>query len=273
VALPVAGVVDAAASAARGEGRSFDYLDGFLVSYLGAAQVDILRYYPDDGSSPPRPFVSRALSTSVTANISNADSRGLALLDDERRACEAACADATDLECQRACAAIPVRAFMANRDPAALLLGELRTELDTRWVVEPPGTEPVEQLLGASETVWFYDSVPLDFGASRVEVGSVVEEDGSLGPRVFAVCFDTRSVYIFDPAHDRLEATVRTGRGPHDVAVDSGVDASGNAYSFLLVGHFTDSYLGVVDLDRRRPVTYGQMFATVGTPTPPQEAK
>ena len=44
-------------------------------------------------------------------------------------------------------------------------------------------------------------------------------------------------------------------------------------HSFLYVGHFTDSYIGVVDLDMRRPETFGSMFATVGAPTPPRESK
>jgi hypothetical protein len=272
-ALPVPAVVGAATAAATAEGRSFDYRAGFLVSYRSAAQIDLLRYYPDEGATLPRPFLTRTSATAVTASISNVDSRGLVVVDDERRACEAACGDERDLECQRSCADIPVRAFMANRDPAALLLGEVYTELDTAWVSDPPGATPTERILGATETVWFYDSVPLTYGASRLEVGSVVEDDGSFGTRVFAVCFDARAVFVFDPARDEIETTIRTGRGPHDVAVDSGIDESGDAYSYLYVGHFTDSYLGIVGLDRRRPTTYGQMIASLGTPNPPQEAK
>ena len=40
----------------------------------------------------------------------------------------------------------------------------------------------------------------------------------------------------------------------------------------MLVGHFTDSYLGVVDLDQRRS-TFGQMIANIGVPVPPPESK
>jgi hypothetical protein len=41
----------------------------------------------------------------------------------------------------------------------------------------------------------------------------------------------------------------------------------------MYVGHFTDSYIGVVDLDMRRPQTFGSMFLTVGKPLPPRESK
>ena len=77
---------------------------------------------------------------------------------------------------------------------------------------------------------------------------------------------------MFDPVEHRIEAVIRTGRGPHDIAFDAGVDDAGNAFSYLHVGHFTDSYIGIVDLDSRRPNTYGQMFASLGEPTKPTES-
>jgi hypothetical protein len=101
----------------------------------------------------------------------------------------------------------------------------------------------------------------------------VVGTDGTLEERVFAVAFDSRSVFIVDPIRERIEVVIHTGRGPHDIAVDAGVDANGNAEALLFIGHFTDSYLGVVDLDRRRPATYGQLVANIGTPTAPRESR
>ena len=113
--------------------------------------------------------------------------------------------------------------------------------------------------------------MPLDFGASRVEVGQIVDQSGELVERIFAVAFDTRRVFVFDPFAHRMEAVIRTGRGPHDIGFDVGVDDAGETFSYLYVGHFTDSYLGVVDLDQRRPATFGNMVATIGDPEPPED--
>jgi hypothetical protein len=38
------------------------------------------------------------------------------------------------------------------------------------------------------------------------------------------------------------------------------------------VAHFTDSYLGVIDLDQRNS-TYGTMLATIGRPSAPRASK
>jgi hypothetical protein len=65
-----------------------------------------------------------------------------------------------------------------------------------------------------------------------------------------------------------VESIIHTGRGPHAIAFDTADD-----HSHLYVAHFTDSYVGVVDLDQRHAATFGQMFATLGVPTPPTEAK
>jgi hypothetical protein len=70
-----------------------------------------------------------------------------------------------------------------------------------------------------------------------------------------------------------VDLIIKTGRGPHAIAFDTGDDGSGNLHSYLYVGHFTDSYLGVVDLDMRHPETFGIMFASIGTPTEPRESK
>ena len=43
-------------------------------------------------------------------------------------------------------------------------------------------------------------------------------------------------------------------------------------HAFLYLAHFTDSYIGVVDLDARHTRTYGAMFAAIGEPTPPKES-
>ncbi len=266
--VPRPAFVAAAEAQATLAGLSFIYRDAFVVTYRGAAQLDVLQYVRDSGSVPSRPFIARAQQVPITTSSSNTDHRGVAVLSSERAACEASCGSAAgDVECLAACAeTIPLRVFVASRSPESLLLGRIET-------VVLRGTSVVDgvttaRITGAFDLVTLDDALPLDFGASRVETGRVIAEDGTAVDRVFAVAFDSRRVFIVDPYRARIEGVVRTGRGPHDIAIDQGV-ANGEAYSYLYVGHFTDSYLGVVPLDLRRALTYGSMIATVGTPLPP----
>jgi DNA-binding beta-propeller fold protein YncE len=83
---------------------------------------------------------------------------------------------------------------------------------------------------------------------------------------VFVVCFDSATIFIYDPEADRVEAEVITGRGPHPLTFD--LD-HGVAY----VGHFTDSYIGAIALDQRFPRSYGSIIATIGTPSAPRATK
>jgi hypothetical protein len=241
----------------RALAEGFRYSPGFLVSFREAAEIDLLRYQSDGGSGSPRPFLSRVAAVGITANINGGDSRGIAIDASERQACEATCADDG---CFEACARIPLGLYVANRTPASLLIGKIETLLE-----ETDGV-----VTGASDYPTIYETVPLSFGASRLAMGRIINEAGVLEPRVFAVAFDSRLVFSYDPAARRIESVIHAGRGPNAIAFDT--DPLGS-YSYLFVGHFTDSYLGVVDLDMRRPQTFGQMFATVGTPRPPQESK
>jgi DNA-binding beta-propeller fold protein YncE len=250
---------------------TFSYQRGFALTYRAAAELDVLRYYPDAGSDPPRPFLVRALAVAVSTNDNGVDSRGVAIVDAERRACEGSCAGQADPElgeCLIACAEqIPLRLYMANRTPPSVIVGRVRTVVNRASV---DGGEPV--VTSAFEEVWFQDTLALNFGPSRVELGQVVTPAGTLEDRVFIVAFDSRSIFVLDPKYDRLDPDIRTGRGPHDIAFDTGIDERGEIYSYLLVGHFTDSYIGAVDLDQRRPLTYGQMVASIGKPTPPRDS-
>jgi DNA-binding beta-propeller fold protein YncE len=63
-----------------------------------------------------------------------------------------------------------------------------------------------------------------------------------------------------------IDTEITTGRGPHAVAIDP-------VKGLLFVGHFTDSYIGVVSIDRRFPRTYGKTLATIGKPVPPRTSK
>jgi hypothetical protein len=200
------------------------------------------------------------------------ESIGIAIDASRRQACEAAC-DASGagpgseplVACMRDCAAIPLRLFVANRTPPSLLTGEIRTS-----VVEQSGA-----LTAAFEDVQIQNTFPLAFGASRAAVGRVIGLDGEFHVRVFVLAFDSRLAFVYDPDAMRIEAVIRTGRGPHALAIDAGGSGTPEdpRRSFLYVGHFTDSYIGVVDLDMRKPRTFGSMFLTVGVPVPPKESQ
>jgi hypothetical protein len=124
----------------------------------------------------------------------------------------------------------------------------------------------------------FQASPNLTFGPSRVIVGQVkvrgtassVHTDDAgpyeLETRVFVACFDSRRIFVYDPKRSLMEAIVSTGRGPYALAVDR---LRGLAY----LGHFTDSYLGVISLDQRFPQTYATIVASIGAPKAPRSSK
>lgn len=238
-ALPVPGYV---------RSRGFEYNPAFLTTFRASAEVDTVRYYNDQAAAPARPFVSRTAVAPITVNASGVDSRGIAVDSHDRVACEQSC-DA-DIECLRACAEVPIGVFIANRSPPSIIVGEVRTRVGDTW---------------ADDSVTIFDSVPIRFGPSKVQIGQVIEDDGLPHRRVFVSCFDSRTVVIYDPARLRIDAEVRTGRGPHALAFDPHLPI---AY----VGHFTDSYIGAIDLDRRHS-SYGTIIASIGTPKPPRESK
>ncbi|MDI3289911.1 hypothetical protein [Polyangium sp. 15x6] len=260
---------------------TIDYTPAFGVSYRSSAVFDVLRYNDDGGSSPARPFVTRSASVGIGTTASSTDSRGVAIDGTERRACEDACpTGAVRSGCLRACAEDnPLGIYMANRAPAALVIGQIETKFTERE--GPNGPE----VTGAFDVVSFHDSVPLAFGSSRVEMGRVIGLDGRPAWRVFALAYDSSFVFSYDPASRRVDNVIKTGRGPHAIAFDTErlrdeagnlvLDAQGNPiwYSTMYVGHFTDSYVGVVDLDMRNHATFGAMYMSLGKPVPPKESQ
>ncbi|HEX9621738.1 MAG TPA: hypothetical protein VF989_16445 [Polyangiaceae bacterium] len=262
------------------------YAPGFLATFRNDASVFLLRFFEDgalsgDGAQPARPFLAAVDSASVATNSSGSDSRGLAVDDSARRRAERSCAEgdaarqseceaspactepgaadecaeqcvaAASQDCLVAAASVPLDVFVANRTPPSLLIGRTSSS----------GLGST-----ADDVPTFYDSVPLSAGPSRVVVGDVTSVSGVREPRVFVSCFDSRSVYVYDPARRRVETIIESGRGPFALAVDS-------AHALLYVGHFTDSYVGVASLDQRVFPVYGKYIATIGVPTPPRASK
>jgi hypothetical protein len=215
----------------------------FLMTYRNSPQVRVLRFSADLGSSPERDFLSDGGGVVIDANSSGSDSRGITVDGSARRAAVLRCGD--DAACLTRAELVPLDVYVANRKPASLLIGR----------TQPPLDQP-----------YFFQSLPLTVGPSRVVVGSVRVPSGELETRVFVICFDSRRIFIYDPKHARFEAELLTGRGPHSVAVDTQA-------SRLYVGHFTDSFIGVFSLDLSHPETYGTMLGTLGVPKPPRASK
>jgi hypothetical protein len=156
-----------------------------------------------------------------------------------------ACAD-----CLLACAAEPIDVFLANRGPDSLLIGT---------------TSLAEGELPRDDVPDFSDSEPLRGGVSRVLVANVTDERGELSPRVLVLAFDARLMFIYDPESRAIEAHVQTGPGPQSVVVDE-------SRALAYVAHFTDSYIGVIDLDKRH-ATYGRVLLSLGEPRSPRSSK
>ncbi|WP_437878338.1 hypothetical protein [Sorangium sp. So ce513] len=266
---------------AEGEAsKGIDYQPTFALTYVAAPQLDLLRYQEIQDGAPALLFQS--ISTRISALASGADSRGIAVDASERQACEAGCGGEDELECLARCTAIPMQVFVAHRYPNSLLVGELTTTL-----IERESDRPEGRWAAAYETLAIRDAAPLAAYPSRVEVGDVIGADGARRRRAFALAFDSGLAFSYDPEARRIDAVIRTGRGPQAIAFDTGAtcgddkercdcapgDDACEPYSLMYIAHFTDSYLGVVDLDMRKANTFGSMILTVGEPIPPRESQ
>ncbi|MGK3971682.1 hypothetical protein WMF38_08175 [Sorangium sp. So ce118] len=264
--------------------QAIDYQPAFLLTYVASSQLDLIRYQEAESSTAPA-FLYQSTTTPITAVASGTDSRGIAVDASERQACEAGCGD-VDYECLARCAAIPIPAFVAHRFPNSLLIGEVITTL-IEQDIEQDAERPEDRWIAAYETLVIRDAAPLAAYPSRVEVGDVIGADGARHRRVFAVAFDSGLAFSYDPEARRIDAVIRTGRGPQAIAFDTGHTCSDDRercdcapgsdgcepYSLMYIAHFTDSYLGVVDLDMRKANTFGSMILTVGKPVPPRESQ
>lgn len=256
-----------------------EYTPAFVVSYRSASEFTLLRFEDDSGSSPARPFLTRSLSAGVTTTASSVDSRGIAVDGTERKECEQACGTMDRAVCLRACAENhPLGVYMANRSPAALVIGRIETKF-----TEGPAPNGGVQVTGAYEIPSFHDSVPLAFGSSRIERGTVIDANGKFARRIFAVTFDSRFVFSYDPDARRVDSIIRTGRGPHAITFDYGYECAADVkdedctadkkihpYATMYIAHFTDSYVGIVDLDMRNRTTFGSIYISLGKPVPPK---
>jgi hypothetical protein len=207
--------------------------------------VALVRYFDQLDASDGNPFLQLAFADAISTTA-NSDIRGIAVDDSRRSSCDVTCA-IDDVACLSSCSGIALDVFLANRAPPSVLVGNTNS---------PRRADPSNDRLQMS------DLVAVDDGASRIAIGSIRDQNGLPQRRVFLTSFDSSSVTIYDPVARLVEARVLTGRGPTALAID---DANAIAY----VAHFTDSYVGVIDLDTRH-ATFGTEILSLGKATAPR---
>jgi len=250
----------------------------FLQTSHSVAEIDLLRYYSDDGSGVvlPRPFLVREAAYTLSANIGGTDSRDIVIDSTPRQACKKRSpADAAD------CAKIPARVFFASRTPPALVIGEIGEPSTTAET----GYDPDRLVITGN--------MPISNGGSRVYLAPIVDRTGHYALRVFVVCFDAAQIFVYDPEAGLVENVINVGPGPFAMAFDPfdmkdvaeqapvSPDTRQNPslnlkrYRFAYVASFTQSFVQAIDLDDSLPaamsnVTFERVVFTLGQPTNPK---
>jgi hypothetical protein len=268
----------------------------FLETNNSAAQLNLIREYPDDGSTLHRPHIINESSIPLSVNMPGTDSRGIAIDATPRLACElkggltattgGGVSPADPRICQ--CAQQPANLYIANRTPPSLILGQV----GVLPFYGPPVCEPGNY---TPDSVSLFGNVPLLGGVSKVYVAPIVNSAGNYELRVFVVAFDSNSVFIYNPSTKQVDR-VPVGNGPFAMAFDPftqedlalGKPVLGDprhpdpqaatnplglkAYRFAYVASFTNSYVQVIDLDDSRTdkSTFETVVYTVGSPTIPK---
>ena len=286
--VPIGGVAVAAIPHDRDAfvDRTSPYPQAFLETSRAAPQVSLLRQYPDElpdvnskqrtESNQLRPFLDLEGGYGVVVGPGGTDSRGIVIDPTPRLACKAKVKKNLGLTKAEsaaqilACARKPARVFIANRTPASMLIGELGGSTTAENNFDP------DRLL-------LHATIPLSAGPSKLYLAPVVEADGALALRVFAVCFDSATIFVYNPDTEQVENVIRTGLGPfamafdpfsfEDVAENNIVESADGIrrYRFGYLASFTNSFIQVLDLDNGgRSPTFERVVFTLGQPTNPK---
>lgn len=263
-------------------------LPAFFETNHSTAEIDLLRYFNDDGSSQQRPFLNREVAYTLTATQGGIDTRGIVIDPSPRIACrykvnpgDPGPIDPCNTQpldspqCQQwiACGMVPSRVFIASRSPASLVVGTVGGPS-----ASGDGSFDPDRLA-------LTDVVPLAAGPSNVYLAPIVDSSGNLVLRVFIVCFDSNQIFVYDPDNQVIENVINVGGGPFAMTFDPfdirrvadhlpAVAPNVSAYRFGYVALFTNSYLQMIDLDDSNaavsPFTFENVVFTLGTPTQPK---
>jgi hypothetical protein len=253
----------------------------FLQTSRNTSEVDLDRYYPDDGSSEHRPFLVKERSYSIDSNVGGSDFRGIAIDPTPRLRCELM-HQASPVECGQ----IPARVFIASRTPPTLVVGQIGLTSTIDGSYDPDGFVVT-------------GNIPLPAGPSKVYLAPVVIPDfpgagtSHYELRVFVVLFNSSGIAVINPDQPPPLSEVEfisVGEGPYamafdpfdwnDVALQNPVPADPRQpaglglkrYRFAYVASFTQSYAQVVDLDAlaTQYETYEKVVFNLGGPTYPK---
>ncbi len=279
----------------------------FLQTNNSTSEIDLLRYYTDQGPAPAgpdassggqvassndRPFLLKERGYSVSSNSTASTARGIAIDPTPRMACEWNATHSLGLPTTSpeyiACAQTPARVFIASESPPSLVLGQIG------GVGGDGATYDPDQLTISGQ-------VALADGPSKVYVAPIVDTNGLYAVRVFVVCFDSQTITVYDPETQQIENVVATGPGPFAMAFDPfdleavaahaavpydprskyGAIAGGKvtgpalrAYRFAYIASFAESFVQVMDLDESfkddrlgSSTTFENIVYTLGVPT------
>jgi hypothetical protein len=250
----------------------------FLETNHSTAEIDLVRYYDDDGTTLPggsllasslkRPFLTREAFFPINSNAVGSDSRGIVIDSSPRENCKALGYPAGW------CAQKAARVFFASRTPPALGIGE---------VGGPPLNDTATY---NADRLVLTGNAPLPPGPSKIYLAPIVNLQANFELRVFIVLFDSSQIAVYDPEQQVVERYIDVGRGPFAMAFDpfdprdvaagrsAGTpDADNNrSYRYAYVASFTESFVQMIDLDNTSPAaqTFERVVFTLGKPTLPK---
>jgi hypothetical protein len=243
-------------------------------------QLNVLRYYSDDGSTLHRPYLINEDVVPVTANSPGSNSRGVVIDRTPRLICEQKYPWPDPRS--EACAQVPANLYIANRTPPSLILGQVGVPIMDNTAYDP-------------DSISTFGNVPLVPGVSNVYQAPIIDQNGNYSLRLFIVAYNSNEVLVYNPNTQEVDQ-IPMDDGPFAMAFDpfSLTDAAvGNpvppdprhpdlpgaeyplglkTYRFAYVASFTNSYVQVIDLDesRKDTSTFETVVFTLGNPTLPK---
>jgi hypothetical protein len=226
----------------------------FMQTSRYTPEVDLDRYYDQDGSSVTRPYLAKERPPTINSNLGGSDFRGIVIDPTPRIACEAS---ATSMAARFACGRLPARLFIASRTPPGIVYGQVG-QLNGDGSYDPDAMVIQGNIAN------------LPPGPSKMYLASVVMPDSQgiarLHLRLFVVLYDSSSVAVVDPTQTppSVEKIITTGAGPNAMAFDPFCFSARCATPFSLDDVATNA---VVPADSRQPASLGlrrYRFAYVG---------